>query len=208
MNKRSMGYVLGFTGAVCIVFGLGIATIHYSTLEMLKKNETLHRNRIVCRAFMLEVPQETAEAYAEALQAHIKTFTVPDGKSTRRVYKRIDPGKEAIGFDFSGMGFWDRIDGIVVLTPDLNTILAVEFFDQKETPGLGARIEEQWFTEQFKGIRIPWEAAPHERVIVGQSPDPHAKNRVDAITGATQTSLALMTFLNAELERIRNLELP
>ena len=39
------------------------------------------------------------------------------------------------------MGFWDRIEAVVVLTPDLTQVLNIQFMDQKETPGLGARIE-------------------------------------------------------------------
>jgi Na+-transporting NADH:ubiquinone oxidoreductase subunit C len=92
-----------------------------------------------------------------------------------------------------------------VLTADLNEIVNIQFFDHKETPGLGARIEENWFTSQFQGLPIAWEKPEGERVIIGPSPDPNAKNRVDAITGATQTTTALMRFLNQELEKIRNL---
>jgi len=207
MNKRSMGYVLGFTGALCVVFGLGISVVHYSTLEMLQRNEALHRNRVILRAFMIDVPEETPQAYEDAIRRHLEISKVKDGEGTRTVYRRRDRGNEAIGFDFGGMGFWDRIDGIVVLTSDLRRILSIEFFDQKETPGLGARIEERWFLDQFKGLPVAWDAAPKERVIIGPSADPNAAHRVDAITGATQTSMALMRFLNSELERIRTLEI-
>jgi Na+-transporting NADH:ubiquinone oxidoreductase subunit C len=207
MNKRSMGYVLGFTGALCVVFGLGISVVHYSTLEMLQRNEALHRNRVILRAFMIDVPEETPQAYEDAIRRHLEISKVKDGEGTRTVYRLRDRGNEAIGFDFGGMGFWDRIDGIVVLTPDLRRILSIEFFDQKETPGLGARIEERWFLDQFKGLPVAWDAAPKERVIIGPSADPNAAHRVDAITGATQTSMALMRFLNSELERIRTLEI-
>jgi len=206
MNKKSMGYVLGFTLLVCVFFGTAVATVHYSTLDMLRKNEALHRNRLICRAFLLDVEGESPEAYEEAIRRHIVISKVQDGAKQRTVYRRTDPGNEAVGFDFGGMGFWDRINGIVVLTPDLGQIVNIQFFDHKETPGLGARIEETWFTDQFKGLRIDWAKERDKRVIVGPSPDPNARNRVDAITGATQTSMALMAFLNAELDRIRQLE--
>jgi len=207
MNKKSMGYVLGFTLLVCVFCGAGVATVHFSTLGLLEKNEALHRNRVICRAFLLDVPGESAEAYAEAIRNHIRISRVRDGNSLRTVYRRTDAGQEAVGFDFGGMGFWDRINGIVVLTPDLAQILNIQFFDHKETPGLGARIEEQTFTDQFKGLQVAWERDAGQRVVIGASPEPDAGNRVDAITGATQTSSALMGFLNAELERVRNLEI-
>jgi Na+-transporting NADH:ubiquinone oxidoreductase subunit C len=91
----------------------------------------------------------------------------------------------------------------MVLAPDMSRVMNIQFLDQKETPGLGARIEEGWFVDQFKGVPIAWDQPVDKRIIVGQAPNPAAKNRVDAITGATQTSLALMRFLNSELETFR-----
>jgi Na+-transporting NADH:ubiquinone oxidoreductase subunit C len=79
----------------------------------------------------------------------------------------------------------------------------IQFLEHQETPGLGARIEEPWFTDQFKGLEIGWNELPARRVIIGGVADPTTKNRVDAITGASQTSIALMKSLNAELESFR-----
>ena len=38
---------------------------------------------------------------------------------------------------------------------------------------------------------------------MGANPAPNAANEVDAITGATQTSMALMRFFNSELDAFR-----
>ena len=122
--------------------------------------------------------------------------------------KAVAPGKEGVGFVAGGMGFWDRIECVVVLSPDLRNVLNVQVLDQKETPGLGARIEEPWFTDQFKGLALAWEAPAESRILVGANPAPNAPNEVDAITGATQTSMALMRFLNDELALIRPLFAP
>ncbi len=205
MNKKSPAYVLGFMAAICLVFGLGVSVVHYATQGLLEKNAVLHRNRILCRAFQLDVEGVGAEAFQWAVDAHLQATDIPDGSGTRRVYRRTTPGQESIGFEFGGMGFWDRIDGIIVLTPDLRQVLNIQFLDQKETPGLGARIEEPWFTDQFKGLQIDWDSPTDRRIVVGASPVPDARNRVDAITGATQTSMALGQFLNEELARIRKL---
>ena len=202
MNKKSPIYVLGFMAAICLVFGTGIALVNSATQGLLAKNATLHRNRVLCRAFQLEVAGTTAEAYQQAVSDHLTTNTL----AGRTVYHRTTPGHESIGFEFSGLGFWDRIEGIIVLTPDLQTVLNLQFLEQKETPGLGARIEEPWFTDQFQGLTLDWADPRGQRIVVGASPQPDPRNRVDAITGATQTSMALMRFLNDELDRIRQLE--
>ena len=199
MNKKSPAYVLSFMAAICLVFGTGIAVVNYATQRLLSQNAALHRNRVLCRAFMLDVAGTSAEAYQQAVDAGIRT----DDVGGRRLYRCVAPGKESLGFVAGGMGFWDRIECVVVVSPDLQKILNVQFLDQKETPGLGARIEEPTFTDQFKGLELAWSDPQGQRILVGTSPSANAPNEVDAITGATQTSMALMRFLNEELDAFR-----
>ncbi len=200
MNKQSPVYVLGFTVVLSLVFGLGVAAVHYATQGLLEKNQALHRNRIIAKAFMLDVDAETPSAYLDAVTNKIRIDTLAgDGSRRFIVFKNTETGD--IGFQFGGMGFWDRIEGIAVLEPSLQEFVNVQFLEQKETPGLGARIEEQVFTEQFKGLEIAWNAA--REIVIDQS-ESDADNHVDAITGATQTSIALMNLMNEELEAFRN----
>ncbi|MBI5678667.1 MAG: FMN-binding protein [Planctomycetes bacterium] len=201
MTKTSPAYILGFMILICAVFGTGISSVHYATLDMLRKNEKLHKNRSICSVFNLSVAGPSADAFQKAIDDNIGYEQIAYQGRTWDVYKQKDTGN--IGFVFSGTGFWDRITGIMVLAPDMSKVMNIQFLDQKETPGLGARIEEGWFVDQFKGVPIAWDQPVDKRIIVGQSPIPAAKNRVDAITGATQTSLALMRFLNSELETFR-----
>lgn len=203
MNTKSPSYVLFFITIICVVFGVGVSVVNYATQGLLAQNEALQRNRVVARAFMLDVEGKSPAAYEKAVEANIAYQEIKDGDRTWKVYKK---GDDAIGFVVSGMGFWDRITALLVLTPDMEKVLNIQFFGQKETPGLGARIEDPWFTDQFKDLQIAWDNPKDSRIIVGASPDPNAQNRVDAITGATQTSMALMNFLNEELARIKNLK--
>ena len=205
MNKKSPAYVLSFMAAICLVFGAGIAGVNYATQGLLARNAALHRNRVLCRAFQLDVAGPSAEAYQQAVDENLLVSEIGAGAAKRTLYKRITPGRECVGVVIGGMAFWDRIECVVVLTPDLDQILNIQFLDQKETPGLGARVEEPWFTDQFKGLQVAWNAEKDQRVLIGTSPSANAPNEVDAITGATQTSMALMRFLNEELDLIRTL---
>lgn len=208
MNKQSPVYIITFMVILCAVFGTGVSFVHYATQGLLAKNEQLHHNRILAKAFQLHVDGESAVAYEEAIAQHIVHKQIEEPNRTWNIYLRIsDQYPPAVGFEVRGMGFWDLIRGILVLSPDLSEVQNIQFLEQKETPGLGARIEEAWFTDQFHGIKIAWNQPNTPPVIIGQSPDPTAQNQVDSITGATQTSMALMNFLNAELQRIRNLDL-
>ena len=71
---------------------------------------------------------------------------------------------------------------------DLKTISGVSIVSQNETPGLGARIEEPWFTAQFAGKQGPFTI-----VEEGTADTP---SEVDAITGATRTSESFRNIVN------------
>jgi len=199
VNKNSTTYIIGFIVILCIVFGAGVSAVHYATLSLLEKNEQLHRNRTLVRAFGIAVSSEQAEVYNRAVADSITREVIRAGNDSVVVF-RTTGTEPQLGFQFSGMGFWDRITGIVVLSPDLATIRALEIFDQKETPGLGARIEEPAFKKMFAGIEPAWD----DQTIVEISQNgAELANGVDAITGATQTSMALESILNRSLRRFR-----
>ena len=206
MNRNAPGYVLGFMAVLCTVFGLGVSVVHYATRDMQAANERLNHNRAVAAAFRLEVEGRSPADYARAMARNLERVYILDETGERTVYRQIDePGR--VGFTFSGMGFWDRIDGFLAFESDRQTVAGLRFFDHQETPGLGGRMEEPAFLEQFEGLRIDWDAAADRRIVINGAAAPAAGHRVDAITGATQTSTALMTILNEELERMRALDL-
>lgn len=201
MNKESPGYILFFITAVSLFFGLIISVVNYATVDILKKNDAMHKNRVIAQAFMLETEGTSPLSYEKAVTEKIEEQKVVLPAGERIYYKNRDNGD--VGIIFSGTGFWDRITGIIVLSRDLATVRNIQFLEQKETPGLGARIEEKGFTDSFKGITVKWGNVPEKRIIIG-SGDNTAGNRVDAITGATQTSVSLMNMLNMELDSFRN----
>jgi Na+-transporting NADH:ubiquinone oxidoreductase subunit C len=199
MNKSSPIYVLFFVMAVCVFFGVGLSGVHHATLDTLAKNEKLHKNRAISQAFLLDVHGDQPEDYQTAIDRHIKKTSLTHEGRDFEVFATRSPRERVVGFRFSGLGFWGPITGIAVFSDDLQTMVNIRFLEHQETPGLGGRIEESWFTDQFKGLKIFWDKPPEERIIVGGPEDTNAKNRVDAITGASQTSMALMKSLNTEL---------
>lgn len=198
MKKTDPRYVIGFMVVLCVVFGAGVAGVHYATQTRLAANEALLRNRVIVRALDLPVTGSGPTAYEEALASGAEEERLEwEGRATA-VWRRVT-GEPAVAFEFRGLGFWDTIRGILVLTPALDRVLNIGFFEQHETPGLGARIEEPWFKEAFRGLKLDWSRPVDRRIVVGPTAEPSPENQVDAITGATQTSMALMRFLNAEL---------
>ena len=95
-----------------------------------------------------------------------------------------------------GKGLWGPIWGYVAFEPDMNTISGAIFDHAKETPGLGAEINTDWFESKFKGKRIFNEQGKFVSVTVDKGIDvttnPHG---VDAISGGTITSVGLSEML-------------
>lgn len=87
-----------------------------------------------------------------------------------------------------GRGYVSTLRGHLALAGDGNTVVGLSFHEHGETPGLGAEIEEPWFTEPFAGKRVRDE---EQRVRLGVAQDeapPGSPYLVDGITGATVTS--------------------
>ena len=118
------------------------------------------------------------------------------------VYRKFDEnGKPTgYGFEIGGKGFWGGMKGLLAMDDDLDTITGVVFTSHNETPGLGARVDEAWFREQFKGIKLSNAKKDGSYITVGKREK--SKNSIDAITGATMTSKAVEVFLNEDLKRI------
>ena len=91
---------------------------------------------------------------------------------------------------FSGSGLWGEINGFISISDDMKTLKGLVFTEQSETPGLGGRIEELWYREQFRGVALD----SREGDLIKYRPEPGGN--VDAISGATSTSKAVLNILN------------
>lgn len=101
-------------------------------------------------------------------------------------------------FIFEGRGLWGMITGAITLNPDLETIESLKIISQEETPGLGGRISEQGFLNQFKKKKVSPELILTLRQKATRS------NEVDAITGASMTSQALIDMINESVMDFRH----
>lgn len=71
------------------------------------------------------------------------------------VYKaKLDDGSEKVILPLRGNGLWGPVWGYISLEKDYNTIYGAVFDHQGETPGLGAEINQPFFENQFKGLKL------------------------------------------------------
>ncbi|WP_019673778.1 Na(+)-translocating NADH-quinone reductase subunit C [Psychrobacter lutiphocae] len=80
-----------------------------------------------------------------------------------------------------GYGLWGTMYGFLTLESDLNTIKGISWYQHKETPGLGARIEEQEQRDKWKEKQVYDEQG---NVAIGMGKG----EVIDGISGATLTS--------------------
>lgn len=102
----------------------------------------------------------------------------------------------------NGYGLWDAIYGYLAIRPDGDTVIGITWYDQKETPGLGANIAEPSWQKLFDGKKIFQESPDGKTdfktaplgitVVKGKVSEvlgttPKSKSAVDGMTGATLT---------------------
>lgn len=95
-----------------------------------------------------------------------------------------------------GRGLWGQIWGYIALDGDFSGIYGAVFDHAKETPGLGAEINTEWFQEAFKGKKIFDDSGVFVSIRIKKGgADSSDEHSVDAISGGTITSQGLEEML-------------
>lgn len=89
----------------------------------------------------------------------------------------------------AGQGYGGRIDAIIAIRGDMNTIAGLAITQHSETPGLGGRIEEPVWQSTFRGTSLADENGTI-RFAVAKA-QANSEYEVDGITGATRTGGAV-----------------
>ena len=101
----------------------------------------------------------------------------------------------------SGKGLWGGIGGYLALDEDKNTIYGVNFNHESETPGLGAKIVEMPFREQFEDKHIRnAEGQVVSVAVLKKGNMAEGQEQVDAISGATITSKGVETMILTSIQ--------
>ena len=186
--KKGHVYTAAFMIVLSAVLTFALALAYESFKPAIKGHKELAVQRAILYAFGLD-DGLTDDRVAGVTAEVVREETL--GKNA--VPAHVEDGKViAYAVPFSGAGLWGSISGYLGVTADLTKTTGVVFTSQNETPGLGGRIDEEQFKAQFRGVTI--------------GPDTglkYVKNggELDAVTGATQTSDAVLRMLNAALKK-------
>ena len=110
------------------------------------------------------------------------------------VYELRQDGRlELVVLPVRGNGYQSLLKGYLVLQRDLDTIAALSFYEQDETPGLGAKIVEKEWQSLWIGKQVAdADGAIRIRAVRGDSEGVH---EVDGISGATRTMRGINNLL-------------
>jgi len=98
----------------------------------------------------------------------------------------------------AGNGYQGEIKMMVGINADLTKFTGLSVLEQVETPGLGAKIAEKSFADQFNGLA----ATPPIEYVKGIKPG--KPNEIAAITGATISSRSVVNIINKAVEEVMN----
>ena len=175
---------LGGAGAFA---GLLIVLVWRATLPAIEA----HRASVV-QAAIAEVLRHPARWDTLYLENGALT-KAPSGEAAilERVFQGFDQGGRTLGVAIQGgePGFADVISVMFAVDPRSGALLSMKILAQKETPGLGDKIEKDThFVRQFEGAQTPIRA-----VKAGSRRPP---SEIDAITGATISSRTVVKVIN------------
>ena len=114
------------------------------------------------------------------------------------VFRALDADGNLMGWVLpaSGQGFADKIEMLVGLDAALETITGIYVLDQKETPGLGNRIAEAGWRDQFRG-------KPTSKPLELSSAESSIPHHVEALTGATISSESVKDIVNGAVASLK-----
>ncbi len=193
MKKDGILYTVVFSFIVTFLFVFLLALANEGTAGIVQRNQELARQKAILSAMAIpfHTDQEVNTLY--------KSIEIVN-KDGVQLYKSSQGGKAIYAKEFSGSGLWGTITGILSVDEQVTQIIGIQIVSHNETPGLGGRIADPWFKDQFRGLKVK---NGKINVTFGAEAGSGKANKeegvADGITGASRTSQSMDTILNGEL---------
>jgi len=188
-------YPVVFMLLITVAFISVTTAIYTFTKDTIKLNERLMLKQAVLYAAGVQLPDDPS-GIEKVFNDRVTEILDEGGRV--RYYEIREVGTadiESYVVIQTGAGLWGEITAGVGFDRDLELFRGLEVIDQNETPGLGGRIDEAWFKEQFMGKRPPLSVVPEG----GFASD----NQFQAITGASYSTEAIQSIVNTAREYAR-----
>jgi len=171
-----------------LISGIAIIGIYESTLPTITANKARELREAVFKV-LPGVSQMQALVYREG---ELVVVEGPD-KDEPVVYGGYDEQSEFVGYAMpaAGPGFQDTIGILYGYKPSEKIVVGMEVLESRETPGLGDKIyKDPVFVGGFSALSVEPEIVAVKKGTQSQP------NEIDAITGATISSKAVVRIIN------------
>jgi electron transport complex protein RnfG len=191
-NVSSLRLLLTLGGAGAVA-GLLIVLVFQFTLPTVLANRAARLETAIQQVLPGIARYDTLYLHNGALTATLPSGV--DGRKLEKVYAGLDASGRRVGFAIptSEPGFQDAIDLIFGFDPAKPGTLGLAILGSRETPGLGDKIENAEWLEQFGDAQTPLQP-----VKAGHAESPA---EVDMITGATISSRTVIGAINKAVVR-------
>jgi len=171
-----------------LISGIAIIAIYESTLPTITANKARELREAVFKVLPgVSRMQQLVFRNGELIAAELMQ------KGEQAVYGGYDQQGEFVGYAIpgAGPGFQDTIGLLYGYTPEQQQVVGMEVLESRETPGLGDKIyKDEEFVGSFSALSIVPE------IIAVKKGDKSQPNEIDAITGATISSKAVVRIIN------------
>ncbi|SES64082.1 electron transport complex protein RnfG [Methanococcoides vulcani] len=183
-SNRDIVIIIGKLVLISVVASALLAITYVPTSEQLKKNYAEART-----ATLAELMPQAAEFEA----VYGDEIINDEGDREILYYRAKDSSGNLIGYAFfrqhpGAQGLLEVAGGVDV---SFNEVTGMSVMSHTETPGLGSKITEPAFRDQFKNVKVA-------DLSLSKS-----GGAIDSITGATISSQAVIDALNAQVEVIQ-----
>jgi len=149
--------------------------------------------------------EELKAAISDVLPPHKSYQELTRDGMTLYIGRTADNEPVGIAFRAIGSGFQGKISIMVGMQPGFSKLTGIKVLEQVETPGLGTKIVKDpsrkensfWFPQQFKGVKVD------PKISLVKNKEPTQPTEIQAITGATISSRAVVRILNDTIQKAK-----
>lgn len=166
---------------ICGLSGLSLASLKQFTAPFIEEQELTFVQGPSIKEVFSEFDNDPVKER--------KTFSVPGVDKIITVFPARKEGKLiGIAFETKSRGYGGELGVMVGFTFEPDSVAGIGMTTMKETPGIGSRVAKHGFTGQFRGHGL------ENLALRSQGGD------IDAVSGATISSTAVMTSMTQALD--------
>ena len=193
-GKKSNFFVQAWLVLVlAMLYGAALAGVHMQFSPKIEENKINETRQKVPELVLGQEQARQVAAGTFKLNTEQTMITVDQGGGRTISYSvfKASEADRTKGWvaKASAQGYADKVELLIGMSPRADKITGLFVLDQKETPGLGAKIVEPSWRGQFigKSTAQPFQAVKHK---------PGKPYEIDAVTGATISSKTVCGIVN------------